>query len=61
VNRKPESERMAPATARELRELFAPGNAALAAQLRGLGYEDLPAWLTGSVPDRTREPSPSDG
>jgi hypothetical protein len=45
VNRKPEAERMAPDTRRELEALFAPGNAALAERMRALGYTDLPGWL----------------
>jgi len=46
LNRRPEAERMAPDTRRELEALFAPGNAALAARLRSFGYLQLPAWLT---------------
>jgi hypothetical protein len=45
LNRRPEHEGMAPSTRRDLEALFAPGNAALASQLRALGYRDLPAWL----------------
>jgi hypothetical protein len=61
INRKPESDRMPPATAAELHDLFAPGNADLAARLRGLGYEHLPAWLAEHAAPRTQEPAPSDG
>lgn len=50
VNRKPEQERIASETRRELEELFHPGNAALATRLRDLGYEDLPAWLAAASP-----------
>ena len=49
VNRQPEQERIAPATRRGLQELFAPGNAALASQLRSMGYADLPAWLADAA------------
>jgi Sulfotransferase domain len=45
LNRKPEAEAMSEDTRAELRALFAPGNAALAARLRGLGYHQLPDWL----------------
>ncbi len=45
VNRRPEAERMATHTRRELAALFAPGNAALARRLRSLGYERPPAWV----------------
>ena len=48
MNRKPERDGMSPAMRRELEDLFAPGNAALAGQLRRLGYHDLPAWLAGA-------------
>jgi hypothetical protein len=60
LNRKPEKERMSAATRRELEDLFAPGNAELAAQLRRLGYENLPAWLAGVGADAPRQHSPSD-
>jgi hypothetical protein len=51
VNRKAEPERMAPATRRQLDELFAPGNDALARRLAGLGYTDLPGWLSADAGD----------
>ncbi len=54
VNRRPEQQPMAPQTRRSLTELFAPGNAALAARLRDLGYAELPTWLAGS-------PRPTEG
>ena len=49
INRRAEPDRMAPETRRRLDELFAPGNRALASRLRGLGYENLPAWLTADA------------
>ena len=57
LNRKPEQEGMAPATRRELEELFAPGNVALARQLHGLGYHDLPAWLADADMDTPASPA----
>ena len=51
VNRKAEPERMAPATRRQLDDLFAPGNDALARRLAGLGYTDLPGWLSADADD----------
>lgn len=56
LNRRPEAERMAADSRRQLNELFTPGNASLAERLRRLGYERLPAWLAGSGP--TTEPHP---
>jgi hypothetical protein len=49
LNRKAEPERMATATRRQLEDLFAPGNAALARRLAGLGYTDLPGWLSAGA------------
>jgi Sulfotransferase domain len=49
MNRRPERERMASDTRRTLQELFAPGNAALASQLRSMGYTDLPGWLADAA------------
>jgi hypothetical protein len=60
LNRKPEQERMSPAIRRELEELFGPGNAQLAAQLRRLGYEDLPAWLGAGDAEPAERVSSSD-
>jgi hypothetical protein len=51
VNRRPEPARMLPQTRRALEELFAPGNAALARRLRGLGYTELPGWLSAEATD----------
>lgn len=45
LNRRQESERMRDETRAELRELFAPGNEALARRLHQVGYDDLPDWL----------------
>jgi Sulfotransferase domain len=45
LNRKAEAEEMSHATRAELQGVFAPANEALAARLRGLGYEELPDWL----------------
>jgi hypothetical protein len=42
---------MLPQTRRALEELFAPGNAALARRLRGLGYTELPGWLSAEATD----------
>ncbi len=49
LNRSPQDGRMSAEARRELEELFAPGNAALAEELRRLGYRDLPEWLRGAV------------
>lgn len=54
VNRRPEPQSMAPQTRRDLEALFAPGNASLARRLHGLGYEDLPAWLSATVEEEGR-------
>ena len=54
VNRRPEPESMAPRIRRDLEDLFAPGNEALARRLRELGYEDLPAWLPAAVDEGRR-------
>ena len=51
LNRRPEPERMEPETRRMLEELFEPGNAALAQRLRGLGYTELPGWLSAGADD----------
>lgn len=46
LNRRAEPGSMSPGTRRMLEGVFAPSNAALASRLRGLGYADLPEWLT---------------
>jgi sulfotransferase family protein len=48
-NRMPQRERMSEETKRRLEEGFATPNASLAQELRGRGYEDLPAWLNGAA------------
>lgn len=45
VNRRRDHEAMPESVRRHLRDLYAPGNARLAAQLSARGYDDLPAWL----------------
>jgi len=51
LNRKAEPERMAAETRQELQQLFAPGNEALSRRLAGLGYTDLPGWLSADAGD----------
>ena len=51
LNRRPEPEQMERETRRMLEELFEPGNAALAQRLRGLGYTELPGWLSAGADD----------
>jgi hypothetical protein len=55
LNRRSEAEHMSPELRRDLETLFAPGNEALARRLRGLGYDQLPRWLS-LEPGETREP-----
>ena len=55
LNRRPEPEHMAPETRFALRDLFAPGNAALARRLRAIGYADLPGWLPAGATDGRQE------
>ena len=51
MNRRPSPERMTPVAERRLREVFAPGNRALAARVAELGYRDLPTWLSTATVD----------
>jgi hypothetical protein len=51
LNRKAEPERMATETRHQLEQLFAPGNEALSRRLAGLGYTDLPGWLSADAGD----------
>lgn len=51
LNRRPSPERMAPEAERRLRDVFGPGNTALAARVRDLGYRDLPGWLSNTPVD----------
>jgi hypothetical protein len=51
LNRRPSPGRMAPEVERRLREVFAPGNRALADRVRELGYGDLPGWLSNTPVD----------
>ena len=48
INGEPQRERMGRETRARLADAFAPANAALAAELRAHGYEDLPPWLGGT-------------
>ena len=45
LNRRPEAERMSPATRAELQSCSLPPTHALAVRLRELGYDELPDWL----------------
>jgi len=58
LNRRPEAERMNPDTRSKLEALFAPGNAALAARLKSLGYDRLPTWLARADTDTATATDP---
>jgi Sulfotransferase family len=57
INGKPQAERMSAETRRRLTEAFESANAALATELAGRGYANLPPWLSQPADRRQGKPA----